>query len=480
MEVHSHTHTARKKWTHYFWEFIMLLLVICCTTSTRAQPLPDSVLNLYNSANDQKEKGKCLWNYFRTVISNDSNEVNKAFALLSYFQKQKDETGADNTQSYIADRLNRRGDYLTGLNIALSILPNCEKRKDTICIIYTFRTISNCYAFALNFEEAFAWGKKAIPFIIALNDEVELSNTCNDLGAIYAQAGMPDSGLVYAQKAVNIDTRLEDKNNLSYSLSTLAENYMANKDYDLALPFLRRALQYAETNSDAWPLAYAYLDFAVAYAGLKNHDSTIYYAKKCIQLSGNMGYKETMMKSYKVLYTLFEENGRLDSSNKYFRLAMIARDSVYSVEKSINIQTINFRVQLQQQEKEAEAVQAEEERQVNIQYAGIAISLIIFISLFLLLSRSIIINEKWISFLGILGLLILFEFINLVFHPYLAKITNHSPIMMLAILVAIAALLIPLHHRLEHWIKHKMIEKNKKIRLEAAKKTIEKLERNNS
>jgi NADH:ubiquinone oxidoreductase subunit 3 (subunit A) len=135
---------------------------------------------------------------------------------------------------------------------------------------------------------------------------------------------------------------------------------------------------------------------------------------------------------------------------------------------------------LQQQEKEAEAVQAEEERQVNIQYAGIAISLIIFISLFLLLSGSIIINEKWISFLGILGLLILFEFINLVFHPYLAKITNHSPIMMLAILVAIAALLIPLHHRLEHWIKHKMIEKNKKIRLEAAKKTIEKLERNNS
>ena len=22
MEVHAHTHTARKKWTHYFWEFL--------------------------------------------------------------------------------------------------------------------------------------------------------------------------------------------------------------------------------------------------------------------------------------------------------------------------------------------------------------------------------------------------------------------------------------------------------------------------
>ena len=101
--------------------------------------------------------------------------------------------------------------------------------------------------------------------------------------------------------------------------------------------------------------------------------------------------------------------------------------------------------------------------------------IIFFISIFLLLSRSVIVNEKWISFLGILGLLIVFEFINLFFHPYIASLTNHSPVWMLLALVAIAALLIPLHHRLEHWINHIMVEKNKKIRLEAAKKTIEQL-----
>lgn len=30
MEVHAHTHTARKKWTHYFWEFFMLFLAVFC------------------------------------------------------------------------------------------------------------------------------------------------------------------------------------------------------------------------------------------------------------------------------------------------------------------------------------------------------------------------------------------------------------------------------------------------------------------
>jgi hypothetical protein len=50
---------------------------------------------------------------------------------------------------------------------------------------------------------------------------------------------------------------------------------------------------------------------------------------------------------------------------------------------------------------------------------------------------------------------------------------------MLLAMVCIAALLIPLHHKLEHWITHKMVEKNKKIRLAAAKKTIATLEREN-
>jgi hypothetical protein len=28
MEVHTHTHTERKKWSHYFWEFFMLFLAV--------------------------------------------------------------------------------------------------------------------------------------------------------------------------------------------------------------------------------------------------------------------------------------------------------------------------------------------------------------------------------------------------------------------------------------------------------------------
>jgi hypothetical protein len=48
---------------------------------------------------------------------------------------------------------------------------------------------------------------------------------------------------------------------------------------------------------------------------------------------------------------------------------------------------------------------------------------------------------------------------------------------MLLALVGLAGLLIPMHHKLEHWAVHKLVEKNKQSRLEAAKKTIEQLEK---
>jgi hypothetical protein len=65
-------------------------------------------------------------------------------------------------------------------------------------------------------------------------------------------------------------------------------------------------------------------------------------------------------------------------------------------------------------------------------------------------------NQKAIRFLGLLGLLLLFEFISLFLHPYIGLLTRHSPVMMLLMLAAIASVLVPLHHRLQEFIKERL------------------------
>lgn len=288
---------------------------------------------------------------------------------------------------------------------------------------------------------------------------------------------MPDSGMLYAQKSVNIATELNLGLVLAVSTSTLGENYIAAGQYDIALPFLRRALAYYQKNNAPSPHLDAYLknDFAEVFLATKMYDSANFYAWQALKVAIPSEEKEQSVRAYEYLYKSFEQTNRQDSLNKYFRLAMTTKDSLFSLEKIKSIQALSFREDLRQQEIATEKLKEEEERHQNIQYASITLGIIIFITLFLLLSRAVIVNEKLISFFAILGLLIIFEFINLLIHPWLAHFTHESPVLMLLALVLIAALLIPMHHKLEHWIKEKMVEKNKAIRLASARKTIKKL-----
>ena len=137
---------------------------------------------------------------------------------------------------------------------------------------------------------------------------------------------------------------------------------------------------------------------------------------------------------------------------------------------------MTFEEDMRQQEVAAEKLKAEEQRHQNIQYALIGLGIIVLLTLYLLLSRSFITNTKLIEFFGVVALLIVFEFLNLLLHPFLERVTHHSPVLMILALVCIAALLVPLHHKVEKWATLKLVEKNKQIRLAAAKKTIQQLD----
>ena len=101
--------------------------------------------------------------------------------------------------------------------------------------------------------------------------------------------------------------------------------------------------------------------------------------------------------------------------------------------------------------------------------------IVVFILAFLIFSRSYVANPKMILFMCVVALLIVFEFLNLLLHPVIGSITQHSPVFMLVALVCIAALMIPLHHRLEKWATKLLVEKNTTDGLAKAKRTIDEL-----
>jgi hypothetical protein len=176
-----------------------------------------------------------------------------------------------------------------------------------------------------------------------------------------------------------------------------------------------------------------------------------------------------------LLSTLYEKSDAQEAL-RYYKIAAQTNDSIFNQASTAKLQAMEYGERERQRELvELEQVQ-KEERQHNLQYAAIALGLFTLLILFLVLSHSVLANQKLIRFLGVISLLIVFEFLNLLLHPWLGRVTHHSPALMLLAMVMLGALLVPLHHRLEHWITHKMVEKNNRIRLAAAKRTIQQLE----
>jgi hypothetical protein len=287
--------------------------------------------------------------------------------------------------------------------------------------------------------------------------------------------GILDSASLYAQQSYYNSQKIKNNHFIGVSLATLGAISLQNDRYSIALEYLRSALPYISF-SDSYMRGKILLETATLFGKTGKKDSCVHFARQVLQLSKASGNVKTSLESSSLLAEQFEKMRLYDSAYFYQKIAKIINDSLFSREKGRTIQNLELDELRRQSDIQNQLALEKEERKQNIQYAGIAISLILLTVIFLAFSYSIVANPKTIRFIGVISLLLIFEFLNLLLHPSLGVITNHSPVLMLLAMVAIAALLVPLHHKIEKWITHQLVEKNKKIRLAAAKKTIEQLQ----
>jgi tetratricopeptide (TPR) repeat protein len=348
-----------------------------------------------------------------------------------------------------------------------------ERVKDINGIAKSNHGIGTIYYEQGDYKKALSYYEKSL--LMESIDNYRLATFYQDFGDCYSRLNLSDSALVYYQRSYEKFNLTTDKYQLNVTLSGLGnmQNKMGNAE--LALGYFRQALRNGVAYNDTLNLSFTNLEIAKLFDAAGQQDSSIFYAGQSLFYAQKGTVLKNVIASGNLLSKLYK-NKDDKSALHYLEISQAANDSLFSREKSMQIQNMFFTESQRETELAEKAKKDWEDRKQNIEYALIALGIITFVILFLLLSRSIIVNEKMISFFGILGLLVVFEFINLFIHPFLEKVTHHNLVLMLLVLVAVASLLIPLHHRMEKWIKEKMVLKNKRIRLDNAKKTIEQLE----
>ena len=461
------------------YKTITLFFCLAVLQSTRCQGI-DTLLPKITAEKDISKRVEIIFSFFSKMGETDPlKSLENIQQLLTYAQEKKDKVSEAYAVTSVGYNYRGLGNLQKSLEYALRGDSMARNIGNETLMSITSNVLGNIYKDLGNYPKAlhqyYLTGELGQMIKFTKAQSLSFQN----LGEVYLAMGKTDSALMYEQKDYELCLQTGFYDYFGYTLLTLGNIHSKMGNQALALGYFDMAIQQGIKTGSPKQLSWAYYGKAQFLNNLRQADSTMIYAKKAVETVQHTPFSNYSIRPAKLLLELYKKTNS-DSALKYSEIYRIANDSVFNARTVQQTQMLTFENELKQQELAAEKEKAAEQRKQNIQYALIALGIITFIIFFILLSRRHITNTKLIQFLGVVALLLVFEFLNLLLHPFLERITHHSPVLMLLALVCIAAGLVPLHHKLEHWAVHKLVEKNRAIRLAAAKKTIEELEKINN
>lgn len=460
--------------THNYMYMKILLLVFALSFSLNSySQRTDSLINLIYKQKTDTARIRRMYDVFLTA--GEIGEIKAIEAhkkVLALAKKNKDRVGEAAVTAELGYIFLNAGSTVQGTKLLLSALKIAEETGNDQAMGITYQNLGISQTDPVKYKDL---QQKAETYSSKAGDHLFLCFEYLNLSGYYVATKKLDSALYYAEKGYSIAKTknfIQVQGSLLIKLSIIQRRLGNN---GLALEYIRTADRLSTRNVlnpvDKIEVYNAYTRF---FRTQGQTDSAFFYAYKSLT-AAKKGFAVDIIQPAFDLSGLYE-NKNADSALKYTRISYSVRNTFNNVQKLQQIEALNFDEARRQEDLLAAKQQEAEEHAQNLQYAAIAIALVILALLFLLFSHSVIATQGTIKFLGILSLLIVFEFINLLIHPFIGNLTHHSPVLMLLFMVCLAALLIPMHHKLEHWITNKMVEKNKRIRLASAKKTIAELE----
>lgn len=460
-------------------KIVTLFCFIASIQATVAQkPNVDSILQKVAVEKNEDKKVDLLVSLVSTEINNDPRwTIETGLKLLNQAESENSSIELSVAYSFLGQGYRLLGNNIKALDYHHKGIAAAEKSGNLSILAFAENQTAHIYRDRQEYDKAISLYLSATSHADKGNNEKIKGFAPLNLGATYLATNNLDSSLMYSQRAYENSVRLKITTGLPFLFTNLGGVQSKLGNAPLAVSYFNMAINQSQGTPNIRYLNLAYAGLAEHYQRFNQTDSCVFYAKKAIAVVKNTSFFYLSSRPALLLSDIYEKTN-CDSTMKYAKVFKIANDSLNSTKTNQQIQLMTFDEDLRQREVAAEKLKAEDERNQNIQYVLIALGIIVLLTLYLLLSRSFITNTKLIEFFGVIALLIVFEFLNLLLHPFLERVTHHSPVLMLLALVCIAALLVPLHHKVEKWATLKLVEKNKQIRLAAAKKTIQQLDTN--
>lgn len=225
--------------------------------------------------------------------------------------------------------------------------------------------------------------------------------------------------------------------------------YLGLKNMDSAKYYFTRATPYFENNRNETAKMFFYSQLGKYHKSMNEYDRAIDLYLKVKDIADRTGQIETSGRAAKQLDTLYSQAGKFALASHYNAIYYQYKDSLEKINKQKELAQVEAADEQYRQEKLQQELVEKQRRKNNIQYMAITIG-IVALFLMLVVFGMLKVSAKSIRLLGFFAFIMFFEFIFLLFKKNIYSLTNGEPWKDLAFMIALAALLVPLHHWLEH------------------------------
>lgn len=371
--------------------------------------------------------------------------------------------GESRSLGVLSNAFIRIGNYPRALELNIEKLKLEEKRNNPRNLASVLMNIGVVYSMQEEFEKALEYYNKSDSVVKQYAVEKIDYNIALNKGDAYDRQNKSDSSFRYFAHSLTLARVRNEPDLIGASMTGLGHSYRKLGKYEESLINYQQALRYLTEADDDEILSEACLGFARLYEENRKFDSARHYADMALAVANSGGFLSRELETAIFLTEHYKKINRIDSAFKYLSYVRSLNDSVNSKTKIRESQIISSNEKFRQNELEEEKRLAKKKRYQQLQILLIAIFIPGFFLFTFLLSR-INIPVRLIKLLGILSLLFLFEYLTLLLHPRVANLTHHTPIYEILIFVGIAAFIIPLHHRMEHWVIKKLTRHRIKTR----------------
>lgn len=417
----------------------------------------DSMRNLLRLESQDTTRVKLLWQLARDMggYNPDTAQYLSQQALF-LARKIRYLEGESRALGVLANTLVKIGNYPKALELNIQKLQIEEKRNKPRNLASVLMNIGVVYVLQEEYPKALDYYRKADSVIRANNVEDMKYYINLNIGDIFNRVDISDSAFHYFSTSLGIARTLGDEDLIGTSMTGLGHTYLKKGNYAASAINYRTGIALLTAAKDDEILCEALLGLANLFEKTNQPDSASIYANASRELAKKAGFLNKELEAAEFLSGHYQKVRSIDSAFMYVGVVRGLNDSVNSKSRIRESQVITSNEQYRQMELEEQRRTERAQRFKQLQMLLIAIFIPGFFLLTLVLSR-VIIHIKVIRALGVLSLLFLFEYLTLLLHPTVADLTHHTPVLEILIFVVVAAVLIPLHHKLEHWFIHKLL-----------------------